>query len=183
MRISLTLCLLLAAVGAAPFSQVSQLTFSAGAVADVGEAHVNFLGVAGPASFFKNLRRTETPSGVRYETGSEEVRFFPSHLLINVTAIQDNVLAKKRVDRGFMNELHFDGHWKRGMYLRPVKNLSIASPAPQHSSSAWSEGWMYYLNLDDPDVPLDDHLIIDVLAGDNKRVARMSFSLNETKFK
>ena len=78
-----------------------------------------------------------------------------------------------------MNGLHFDGHWKRGMYLRTVKNLSLTSHPPQYFSSALGEGWAYDRDLDDSEVPLGDHLILDVLAPDNKRIARMSFSLSE----
>jgi hypothetical protein len=39
--------------------------------------------------------------------------------------------------------------------------------------------WVYDLKLDESEVPLDDHLIVDVGASDSKRILRMSFSLHD----
>jgi len=159
--------------------QDSQLTFESSDIGEAEGARIAFESTVGPADFFKRLRRAEAPSGSKYMHDSDEVRFFPDHLVIVIIAVQTSTLSKKKVSHNFMNELHFDGHWKRGMYLRPVKNLALQAKLPSYFSSSLGEGWKYYLDLDDTEVPLDDHLVLDILSADNKRIGRMSFSLRE----
>jgi hypothetical protein len=178
------MCLLVATVGATSSPQTSQLIFSSAAVGDFCEARVAFEGMVGPASFFKDLRRIETPSGTKYAKSSDDVTFFPNHLVIRVMAVQvstPTTPTRKRLGQDSMTGLRFDGHWKHGVKLRPVKNLTPEAHPPYYFSNELSEGSTYYLDIDDVEVPLDDHLILDVLARDNKRIARMSFSLKASK--
>lgn len=162
---------------------ISQLTFSSGGLAEVEGARVFFETTAvGPADFWEGLRRVETPSGTTYMKGSDAVRFFPDRLLIRIVAVQTTASSKKKISEEFMKGLHFEAQWKRGMNLRPVKQFALAAQTERHVSGQ-GDVWVYDLKLDESEVPLDDHLIVDVLAADRKRILRMSFSLHENELK
>jgi hypothetical protein len=161
---------------------ISQLTFSAGGLAEIEGTRVVFQSAVSPADFWEGLHKAEASSGTTYMKGSDAVRFFPDPLLIRIFAVQSTASSKKKISEEFMKGLHFEAQWKRGVNLRPVKQLALAAQSERHVSGQ-GDVWVYDLKLDESEVPLDDHLIVDVLAADSKRILRMSFSLHENELK
>jgi hypothetical protein len=178
MRLAATAFLTLAL---APIA-ISQLTFSSGGLAEVGGARVFFESAVGSVEFWEGLRKVEASSGTTYMKGSDAVRFFPDPLLIRIFAVQCTTSSKKKISEQFMKGLHFEAKWKRGINLRRVKQLALAAQSERHVSGQ-GDVWVYDLKLDESEVPLDDHLIVDILAADSKRILRMSFSLHENELK
>ena len=79
-----------------------------------------------------------------------------------------------------MEGMKFRAEWKRGVELRPVKafrqlTASVTEP-PELPDAPWlvKECWVYEFAIEDSDVPISDHLILNVMSPESKRLWRLS---------
>lgn len=119
---------------------------------------------------------------MQFVKNGEEVKVFPERLVIGVVAVVTHIPTKRtgpvvsKPSDEFMRSLKFEAHWKTGLQMRLAKELTlerVSTPYSGYHSTSWS----YTLTLKDVDVPLTDHLILDVLSPEGKRVVRLSASL------
>jgi hypothetical protein len=146
----------------------------------IGGSTVIFTGGVPSDDFFKALSKTNTSAGARFTIGSNEVKYFPNTFAV-ILIVSGPVWDKQnrstvQLDDELMNSLKFEAHWKRGLDMRPVKNL-VVGKHPVSQKHGKMTGWAYTLSFEDQNVPLSDHLILDVFLPDKGRIARLSAQL------
>lgn len=148
--------------------------------AEIADSLVLLTGAVGPKDFFTQLSKSDTPSGPKFTRGPEEVTYFPEQLTIWLVAVGPIATGQKAVKSALnhdtMKSLKFQAYWKRGLELRPVKNLTLTDP-PTVRKAPKMETWTYVMEIRQSDIPLTDHLIIEVLRADDTRITRLSASL------
>jgi hypothetical protein len=137
-----------------------------------------FEGGVGPKSFFDNLERLDTPQGIKFQRQSGEVKVFPTPMYVRLMVLHPFLQPKKKpnatvhFDPKLMRELKLEGYWKSGFKLRAIKSLTLKtvseSNIPDHG-----DAWIYELVIEENDVPLTDHLILDVFSKE-QRIVRLS---------
>jgi len=157
---------------------VPSVRLGLGGTGEVNGILVLFDGSVGPDAFFRNLTKQETASPTKFMNGGTEVKFFPGKLIIWLVAsgpisakMKDS--EKSKLSNELMGSLKFEAHWKTGMHMRPAKKLTLERVSPPYSANELT-AWAYTLTLEDVDVPLTDHLILDVLSPEGKEIARLS---------
>jgi hypothetical protein len=143
-----------------------------------GDVCVNFIPVLQSGDFFEGLERIDTAQGSEFRKNSRVVTNFPDFMTVEMNVrIEDcdtDVYTPARTP-DFVKGLHFRAQWKRGLYLRPVANVSI-----ERKPVLMDEGdnrMLFVLKILDRAVPLTDHLIISVIGPDGKLMSRMSARL------
>jgi hypothetical protein len=135
-----------------------------------------FEGGVGPNSFFADLKKVDTPKGTKFVQQESEVKFFPDRMTAKLMVIHPFLEWKKdksgRFDPQLMRELKVEGYWKSGMKLRPIKGFSVQSVS-ESSIPNRGDAWIYELIIEDVQVPLNDHLIVDVFSKE-KRIMRLA---------
>jgi hypothetical protein len=138
-------------------------------------------GGVGPNSLFQDIRAIESTNGKTFVKDHKEIRFFPGRLSIRIyisgpIALKNKKPTLRSFDSKFMSGLRFKAQWKRGMELRPVKELRELN-ASQVKTHSGIDRWIYELAVEDFEVPLTDHLIIEIASSEDKRLARISAHL------
>lgn len=147
---------------------------SSGQVRD-GDTCVNFDPVMTSGVFFDGLQRHETPFGDEFRKNSQVVKNFPEQITVQLQlsiSVCDADLYTPAPAPGFVNGIRFKAQWKRGLYMRPVAQLTIQRVAI--TSEEGDSRLLFLLKIHDQDIPLTDHLIISVISPQGKLMSRMS---------
>lgn len=131
---------------------------------------------AAAGDFFEDLRVHKTHNRNTFRKRGKLVQTFPKILNITVDADLDRCGAKGTLqcdrcefqfDNQFMNSFRFEVYWKRGLELRQtnIANFRMEATDPV---------WKYEFNVNSENVPLDDSLVIVLLAPDGRIVSRLS---------
>ncbi len=134
--------------------------------------------------FFVNLKRINDERGTVFRRGTETVTHFPGELLLSFD-IHDQpctpglreIEARAYLTPEMMSTLHLSFYWKRGMELRPVKNItevrSSVEPIVPYAANLASElpkrfEWSYQLAVPSRGVPLTDSLVLIFRTNDGR---------------
>jgi len=137
-----------------------------------------FEGGVGPRSFFVNLEKLDTPHGAKFQQQSGEVKFFPNPMYVRLMVLRPFLQSNKKpndrmhFDPRLMRELKIEGYWKSGVKLRAIKNLTLKTVSETNIPDR-GDAWIYELVIEDDDVPLEDHMILDVFSKEQK-IVRLS---------
>jgi hypothetical protein len=143
-----------------------------------GDVCVNFIPILQSLSFFNGLERIDTPQGSEFRRDSRTVEFFPDYLVLEVNIrIEecDSSLYTPAKTPDVIKGMQFRVQWKRGLYLRPVANVTIESKPLQMEEG--DNRLLYVMKIRDHNVPLSDHLILSVISAKGKIMSRMSARL------
>jgi hypothetical protein len=150
-------------------------------------------GEANAGEFFNNLKRVDDEHGTLFRRGTETVTHFPGELLLSFD-IHDQPCApglrefeaRAHLTREMLGTLRLSFYWKRGVDLRPAKNIievhsSVQAIAPYAANLA-SElpkryAWSYQLAVPSKDVPLTDSLVLVFRTPDGRIAARVAARL------
>ena len=179
-------CLLLAPVARAQSSEGNtgrmheyrdDVALSTGQIR-AGDVCVNFIPVLQSLGFFNGLERIDTPQGSEYRRNSQVVDFFPDYLTleinIRIEVCDANIYTPAKTP-DIIRGMQFRVQWKRGLYLRPVANVSIERKTLQMEEG--DNRMLYVIKVRDHSVPLSDHLILSVISASGKIMSRMSARL------
>ena len=138
------------------------------------------------SDFFEHLKRVDDERGTVFLRGTEAVREFPLELDV-IFSIRDEPCSPNLRDfaphpfltREMMSHLQLSMYWKRGVDLRPVKNVKEVgarieriTPYAKELSAELPERfeWSYQLTVSGAGVPLTDSLVF-VFRTDEKHIA------------
>jgi len=151
------------------------------------DVQVSVFGTVGPSEFFANLHAADSPDGTIYTNDSGQVRFFPDRITITVrilgpVANGGTSILPGKLNYDLMRSLQFRVQWKHGMKLRSVQEFRFLSATESSfldlgNSGRPVNGWIYEMVLEDSQVPLTDHLILNILSPENRLLARLSARL------
>jgi len=150
-------------------------------------------GEVNAGGFFNNLKRVDDERGTQFRRGTETPTHFPGELLLSFD-IHDHPCApglrefemRSYLTHEMMSTLRLSFYWKRGVDLRPVKNItevhSSAEPIAPYAASLASElpkryTWSYQLAVPSKDVPLTDSLVLIFRTPDGRIAARVAARL------
>jgi hypothetical protein len=145
-------------------------------------------GGADAPDFFLNLKRINDEQGTIFRRGTETVTHFPDELHLSFD-IHDQPCTPglREVEaRTFLSTLHLTFYWKRGVELRPVKNItavrSSVEPIVPYAANLASElpkrfAWSYQLAVPSKGVPLTDSLVLIFRNADGRIAARVAARL------
>jgi hypothetical protein len=154
------------------------VTLSTGQIRS-GDVCVNFIPVLQSVGFFNGLERIETPQGPEFRRNSHPVDYFPDYLIleinIRIEVCDANIYTPAKTP-DVIKGIQFRVQWKRGLYLRPVANVSIERKPLQMEEG--DNRMLYVIKLRDHAVPLTDHLILSVISANGKIMSRMSARLD-----
>jgi len=184
--IATSVALLLATTGTGGTNQdtTERLVMAFAGVGEIDGNSVAIRGQVGPANFFENLRSIDSKNGTVFRNSDGEVRFFPDRITVTLFII--GPFTKRARDSGpdaqYMEGIKFKAEWKRGVERRPVQafrqlKVSVTEPPDAFLSRVIKECWVYEFVIEDSEVPISDHLILDVTSPENKRLARLSAHL------
>jgi hypothetical protein len=148
---------------------------------------IDFSDLVKSADFFDGLERKDSPEGPAFYKGSTRITQFPDEITIYVVAQTRDCKAEWSFpwppvitdqETKFMNALHFQTKWKRGMDERPAdSSFTVRGP----ESVIWPEydppSWNFTLNLKSRGVPLTDQLVIEIYARDRRAIVRFAVHL------
>lgn len=143
--------------------------------------------------FFDNLKRIDDESGAIYRRGTEAVTHFPPELRLSFV-IHDQpcssgihqIGTRTYLTQEMMSAMRFSLHWKRGVALRPVKEITQArvsvEPVAPYATSLAAElpkrfEWFYDLFISGAGVPLTDSLVLVFRTPDGRIAARVAARL------
>jgi hypothetical protein len=143
--------------------------------------------------FFDHLKRVDTEHGTVFRRGTETVSDFPGELLLSFD-IHDQpcapgvreIEAHTYLTREMIGTLRLYFYWKRGVELRPVKNItevrSSVEPIVPYAGKLASElpkrfAWSYQLAVPSAGVPLTDSLVLVFRSTDGRIAARVAARL------
>lgn|SRR5262249_3875451 len=142
--------------------------------------------------FFDNLKRVDTKqSGALFRRGDETVSVFPDQLLLAFVVYDHPCSIKLEqtssthgyLTRPLMSSLTLSLYWKRGVDLRPVKNIQpkffSIDPVANHAVGSGGELpqkfiWSYEFALPGTGVPLTDSLVLVLREPDGRIAARVA---------
>ena len=150
-------------------------------------------GEANAGEFFNNLKRVDDGRGTLFRRGAETVTHFPGEILLSFD-IHDQPCApglrefeaRSHLTHEMMGTLRLSFYWKRGVDLRPVKNItevrSSVEPVAPYAANLASElpkryAWSYQLAVPSKDVPLTDSLVLVFRTPDGRIAARVAARL------
>ncbi len=134
--------------------------------------------------FFGHLKRIDDARGTVFRRGTETVTDFPDELLLSF-AIHDQPCApglreietRAYLTQEMISALHLSFYWKRGMALRPVKNVteirSSVEPIVPYAAKLAAElpkrfVWSYQLAVPSKGVPLTDSFVLVFRTADGR---------------
>lgn len=154
-------------------------------------------GLDASSDFFENLRWKRKGDQVTFLKDGNVVLNYPAEFVLNVRFtgsyrptndaptgpydILDNVkrncLSRAELE-SWVNQHHFELHWKRNLEMRPVELLSPyqrrgASPAPTGCF-----GEVFTARVASAQVPLTDHLVLSLFDSEDKLIGRRSRGLD-----
>jgi hypothetical protein len=153
------------------------VTLSTGQIR-AGDVCVNFIPVLQSLGFFNGLERIDTPQGSEFLRNSHPVDFFPDYLTIEINVrieVCDADMYTPAKTPDIIKGIQFRVQWKRGLYLRPVANVTIERKPLQMEEG--DNQMLYVIKVRDHNVPLSDHLILSVISANGKIMSRMSARL------
>jgi hypothetical protein len=150
-------------------------------------------GEVNAGEFFNNLKRIDNEHGTVFRRGTETVTHFPGELALSFD-IHDQPCApglreietRTYLTREMMSTLRLTFYWKRGVDLRPVKNVSeirsTVEPIVPYAANLTSElpkrfAWSYQLAVPSKDIPLTDSLVLVFRTADGRIAARVAARL------
>ena len=143
-----------------------------------GDVCVNFIPVMQALGFFNGLERIDTPQGSEFRRNSQAVDYFPDYLTleinIRIEECDANIYTPAKTP-DIIKGMQFRVQWKRGLYLRPVANVTIERKPLQMEEG--DNRMLFVIRLRDHGVPLSDHLILSVISAKGKIMSRMSARL------
>jgi len=158
-----------------------------------GGACFRVSGVADAPEFFVNLKRINDRTGTVFRRGTETITQFPEELLLSFEIHDEpctpglrEVEARTYLTREMMSTLRLSFYWKRGVELRPVKNItevrSSVEPIVPYAASLASElpkrfEWSYQMTVPSKGVPLTDSLVLVFRAPGGRIAARVAARL------
>jgi hypothetical protein len=158
-----------------------------------GGACFRVSGVADAPGFFINLKRINDETGTVFRRGTETIAQFPEELLLSFEIHDEpctpglrEVEARTYLTREMMSTLRLSFYWKRGVELRPVKNVTEArssvEPIVPYAASLASElpkrfEWSYQMTVPSKGVPLTDSLVLVFRAPSGRIAARVAARL------
>jgi hypothetical protein len=150
-------------------------------------------GGANAPDFFLNLKRINDQQGTVFRRGTETVTHFPDELHLSFDIHDEpctpglrEVEARTFLTQEMMSTLHLTFYWKRGVELRPVKNItavrSSVEPIVPYAANLASElpkrfAWSYQLAVPSKGVPLTDSLVLIFRTADGRLAARVAARL------
>jgi hypothetical protein len=136
--------------------------------------------------FFENLTTHQKQGKQTFLVGSDEVRFYPEHVLLKLHGFLDRCGPREkgryrndlRLDSDFMTSLGFKTYWKHGFDMRTVaakieKQGRIVDPDFARLSPS-TDVWEYELSITSEDVPLMDSLVLLILDAKGTELSRLS---------
>jgi hypothetical protein len=147
--------------------------------------------VAAPG-FFDGLKGRETSRGAEFRRGALVVNSFPDELRIRLWVrefpchVGLTEVSPLAATPEMMNSLRFEAFWKREMKMRPVETLALHSLFRRKGPPTMladvdvtiqRDTWVYDLSVCSEDVPLTDHLILEIFGKGGERWARVSVRL------
>ena len=143
--------------------------------------------------FFLNLKRINDDKGTIFRRGTETVTHFPDELFLSLD-IHDLSCSpglRETESRAYLTPemigtLRVSFYWKRGVDLRPAKNVTelhaAVQPVVPYATSLASTlpkrfEWSYQLAVPSKDVPLTDSLVLVVRTADGRIAARVAARL------
>jgi hypothetical protein len=158
-----------------------------------GGACFRLFGRMTASGFFDNLKRIDDAHGTRYVQGTETLTELPGevHLHFNIRDFPcspqlEQTSTRTVLTRSVMNSMQLYLYWKRGVELRPVKNVKLehTSVAPIVPYAVELAGqlperyeWSYEMTVPSAGVPLTDDLVLILRAPDGKIAARVAARL------
>jgi len=150
-------------------------------------------GEVNAGEFFNNLKRVDDERGTQFRRGTETPTHFPGELFLSFD-IHDHPCAPGLRDfevhahltHEMMSTLRLSFYWKRGVDLRPVKNItevrSFVEPIAPYAANLASElpkryTWSYQLAVPSKDIPLTDSLVLIFRTPDGHIAARVAARL------
>jgi len=143
--------------------------------------------------FFLNLKRINDEKGTLFRRGTETVTHFPEGLFLSFdihdqpcTPGLQETAARTYLTPEMIGTLRVSFYWKRGVDLRPAKNItqlhSAVEPIAPYAASLASElpkrfEWSYQLAVPSKDVPLTDSLVMVFRTEDGRIAARVAARL------
>lgn len=130
--------------------------------------------------FFDGLHRINTPTGAHFRKGERTIDYFPDKILVEIRAdvstcdTPEIVVLPVAIE--FMRSLQFEAKRKRETELRTIGDLSIERSQLPFGEMTRSV-WLYKLTIQSKQVPLGEHLVIDLITKDGKRLARFTVRL------
>jgi len=150
-------------------------------------------GEVNAGEFFNNLKRVDDERGTQFRRGTETPTHFPGELFLSFD-IHDHPCApglrdfevRAHLTHEMMSTLRLSFYWKRGVDLRPVKNItevrSFVEPIAPYAANLASElpkryTWSYQLAVPSKDIPLTDSLVLIFRTPDGHIAARVAARL------
>jgi hypothetical protein len=143
--------------------------------------------------FFDNLKRIEDSQGTVFRRGLETVTHFPDELFVSFlihdrpcTSEVQPAASRTYLTREMMRTMQLSVYWKRGVDLRPVKNVtevrSAVEPIAPYAKTLAAElperfEWFHELAIPGTGVPLTDSLVLIFRTPDGHIAARVAARL------
>ena len=143
--------------------------------------------------FFDNLKRIDGASGAVYRRGTETVTHFPPDLRLSFlihdqpcNAGVQQIGTHAYLTEEMMKGLRISYYWKRGVALRPAKEITEARvsvrPVAPYAAALASElpkrfEWLYDLFVSGAGVPLTDSLVLVFRTPEGRIAARVAARL------
>jgi hypothetical protein len=150
-------------------------------------------GEVNSGDFFNNLKRIDDEHGTVYRRGTELVSRFPETLDLSFSIHDEpctpglrETAPRTYLTREMMSQLQLSVYWKRGVDLRPVKDVKeiearVERIAPFARSLAAELPvrfeWSYLLTIPSAGVPLTDSLVLVFRTNDEHIAARVAARL------
>jgi hypothetical protein len=136
--------------------------------------------------FFESLTTHQKQGKQTFRVGSEEVRFYPEHVLLKLRGYLDRCGPREegryrndlRLDSDFMTSLRFRTYWKHGFDMRTVdakteKQGRTVDPDFARLSPS-TDVWEYELSITSENVPLADSLVLLIFDANGTELSRLS---------
>ena len=142
-------------------------------------------GTVSAGRFFDDLTRRDVHGHLEYRKHGRAVTEYPESLATSIRIVGDRCTdalssSPSAIFRGDSYSVRFEVEWKDGMQLRPAVLSPDAARCVGYSSATIPGGTptipsiSCQITVDSKGVPLADHLIVSIFAGDGKRLTRLS---------
>jgi hypothetical protein len=131
--------------------------------------------------FFSRIERVESTGGLLIKKGTKVFRTFPETLIVNVEADVHRCKGKTATrlplasESELLEPITFKLSWKREFEMRPTGLASVQIRQPV--DTVLGNRWEYYLSVPAAEVPLSDHLLIDLVKKNGDTLIRVSAKL------
>jgi hypothetical protein len=161
----------------------------------IGATCITFVALLSADDFFLRLRLKETPHGLEYWNGSEQVTRFPPDLTVTIltylASCGHSETTSPRPPETILRGLHWTVAWKTGMKIHSPTQIEVTQTesapdelerrigTPMSTTNATPPSkpmvpWTVSLKLHHQDALLSDSLIVTATTSTGKQVARFS---------